>query len=407
MDKVMKTGRKPIRAGQFIRTIIFLAVAALIFQFLTLLYDRPESYRLVDYNNLPENTVDTVVVGASTVYRYYNPMEAWEKYGIASYSYGIAGAVGENTIFSLKDLLKHQKPKVVLIEVRGFLGSRSMTGLTANMYRYIKNYKNPLYRWEILHHYNQMTGIHFSSDQLPYYLTLLMNHENYWMLLKPENWKRVLKGGDADSSAKDANQFMGYAMKGVVVPQTGIPYDQNYVTKLSEGGENSLREILEYCEKIGQDVVLVSSPYIFSQEDMGELNAISAVADEYGVPFLNGNKDFEKIGMDLSKDFYDGHHANLSGGLKYTDYLLDFLIENYDLPDRRGDEAYSIWEKEYQQYQPAKEATLASLESQLQSITAGQATGGGAAAAHASAETDSGEGEEVSEPVGGSDDEED
>ena len=143
MKEVTQNRKKPITAPQLVKIIVFLVVTALIFQFLTLLYDRPKSYRLYDYENLPENTVDAVVIGASTVYRYYDSMEAWEKYGISSYAYGIAGAVGENTIFSLKDLLKHQSPKVALIEVRGFLGSRSMNGMTTNMYRYIKNYANP------------------------------------------------------------------------------------------------------------------------------------------------------------------------------------------------------------------------------------------------------------------------
>ena len=174
MKEVTQNRRKQVTAPQLVKIIVFLVVTALIFQFLTLLYDRPKSYRLYDYDD---------------------SMEAWEKYGISSYAYGIAGAVGENTIFSLKDLLKHQSPKVALIEVRGFLGSRSMNGMTTNMYRYIKNYANPFKRWEILNHYNKMTGIRFSSDQLPYYLTLIMNHENYWRLFDSSNWKRVIKGG--------------------------------------------------------------------------------------------------------------------------------------------------------------------------------------------------------------------
>ena len=119
MKEVTQNRRKPVTAPQLVKIVVFLVVTALIFQFLTLLYDRPKSYRLYDYENLP----------------------------------GIAGAVGENTIFSLKDLLKHQSPKVALIEVRGFLGSRSMNGMTTNMYRYIKNYANPFKRWEILNHY--------------------------------------------------------------------------------------------------------------------------------------------------------------------------------------------------------------------------------------------------------------
>lgn len=407
MKEVTQNRKKPITAPQLVKIIVFLVVTALIFQFLTLLYDRPKSYRLYDYENLPENTVDAVVIGASTVYRYYDSMEAWEKYGISSYAYGIAGAVGENTIFSLKDLLKHQSPKVALIEVRGFLGSRSMNGMTTNMYRYIKNYANPFKRWEILNHYNKMTGIRFSSDQLPYYLTLIMNHENYWRLFDSSNWKRVIKGGKRDFSAVDASQFMGYAIGDRVVPQSAIPYDEHYQTKLAQGGENALREVLDYCRKIGQEVILVASPYAYTQDDMGELNAVTAIAQEYNVPFLNANKDQEKLGIDFSTDYYDAHHTNLLGAVKYTDYLLDYLTQHYQFTDHRGDEAYVVWEQEDAQYRPAKEAALASLDTQIQAAAAGQETGEEAAGTSASDETNSGNQTVTSAEGNLSDDEED
>ena len=375
MKEVTQNRRKPVTVPQLVKIVVFLVVTALIFQFLTLIYDSPKSRTLIEYESLPKDTVDTVVIGASTVYRYYNPMEAWEKYGIASYAYGIAEAVGENTIFSLKDLLKHQKPKVVLIEVRGFLGSRSMEGMATNIYRIIKNYTNPFKRWEILNHYNRMTGMHFSADELPYYLTLIMNHENYWRLFESANWKRVLKGGKRNTFVVNTRQFMGYAMKSRVVPQSAIPYDEDYKTELAQGGENALREVLSYCRKIGQEVVLVSSPYVYSEEDMGELNALEIIAEEYNVPFLNANRDQAKVGIDNSTDYYNSRHTNLLGAIKYTDYLLDYLTQHYQFTDHRGDEAYAAWEQEDAEYRPAKEASLTLLEAQIQAAAAGQEAG--------------------------------
>ncbi len=78
--------------------------------------------------------------------------------------------------------------------------------------------------------------------------------------------------------------------------------------KLAQGGENALREVLDYCRKIGQEVILVASPYAYTQDDMGELNAVTTIAQEYNVPFLNANKDQEKLGIDFSTDYYDAHH---------------------------------------------------------------------------------------------------
>ncbi len=93
--------------------------------------------------------------------------------------------------------------------------------------------------------------------------------------------------------------------------------------------------------------------------------------------------------------------------MKYTDYLLDYLTQNYHFTDHRGDEAYAVWEREDAQYRPAKEAALASLDTQIQAAAAGQETGGEAAGTSASDETNSGNQTVTSAEGNSSDDEED
>ena len=140
---------------------------------------------------------------------------------------------------------------------------------------------------------------------------------------------------------------------------------------------------------------------------MGELNAITAIAQEYNVPFLNAYTDQENLGIDSSTDYYDAHHTNLLGAVKYTDYLLVYLTQHYQFTDHRGDEAYVVWEQEDAQYRPAKEAALASLDTQIQAAAAGQETGGEAAGTSASDETNSGNQTVTSAEGNSSDDEED
>ncbi len=76
------------------------------------------------------------------------------------------------------------------------------------------------------------------------------------------------------------------------------------------------------------------------------------IAGEYGIPFLNLNhvSDYETMGLDFSKDFYDGKHTNLTGSKKVTEYLADYLDAQYDLPDRREDPAFQSWSDDYQTY---------------------------------------------------------
>ena len=46
---------------------------------------------------------------------------------------------------------------------------------------------------------------------------------------------------------------------------------------------------------------------------------------------------------DREKDFYNEGHVNYYGALKFTDYFSEYLLENYDLTDRRNDENCEYW----------------------------------------------------------------
>ena len=55
----------------------------------------------------------------------------------------------------------------------------------------------------------------------------------------------------------------------------------------------------------------------------------------------------EQVGIDYSTDYVeeDANHLSLSGVRKMTDYLAQYLVEECDLTDHRGDPAYSSWDE--------------------------------------------------------------
>ena len=67
--------------------------------------------------------------------------------------------------------------------------------------------------------------------------------------------------------------------------------------------------------------------------------------------------------MDFSKDTYDGGlHLNLSGAEKITEYLGEFLRNEYELPDHRGEkELQEIWDQKIILYEREKERQYAEL----------------------------------------------
>ena len=72
------------------------------------------------------------------------------------------------------------------------------------------------------------------------------------------------------------------------------------------------------------------------------------ICDEYDVNYIN----FLSMDVvDYNTDCYDkDSHLNPSGARKVTDYLGQYITENYDIPDQRQNEAYSFWYQDYDEY---------------------------------------------------------
>ena len=74
------------------------------------------------------------------------------------------------------------------------------------------------------------------------------------------------------------------------------------------------------------------------------------VIEQYGFDFLNTNDHYKEIGLDYNKDLYNNNHVNVFGAEKYTDFVAEYIDKKYDLPDKRGDEAFSDWNTCYDEF---------------------------------------------------------
>ena len=68
-------------------------------------------------------------------------------------------------------------------------------------------------------------------------------------------------------------------------------------------------------------------------------NAMVDLAESRDTEYLDLNMISEELGIDWATDELDGgDHVNLTGTIKQTDYIEKYLSENFDLPDRRGED---------------------------------------------------------------------
>ena len=94
------------------------------------------------------------------------------------------------------------------------------------------------------------------------------------------------------------------------------------------------------------------APYSMEEGDQEKLNTAVQMVTERGYPVLDCNQKevTDVMGIDWENDFYNSKHVNYQGAEKYTGYLTQYIKENYEIPDRRGDEAYSSWSDAYDEY---------------------------------------------------------
>ena len=326
----MKTGKR--LAG----SICFLLILVLLINVLTFITRNKNEADLVHpYYDEPKNSLDVVFLGSSHVMCGIYPFELYREYGITAYDYTSSALVLPQAYYQVVEALKTQTPKVLVLDVSGVAYNDVKIGSPEYVHVQLDNMKWSLNKIEAINDLIEDPG-----DRMEYYFPLLKFHTR-WKSLGLRDFKWIT----GDSKGAHVSEVVLEGAK----PNEIMPRD--YVVPISEYPEEYLRRILDYCRDRGVQVLLLNLPFIADGTSQGKYNAVYAIAEEYGVPYLNLMHHLDDIGFDYGTDLKDTSHCNRSGAEKVTSYVGGYLKENYDLPDRREDAAYaSAWDAAYERY---------------------------------------------------------
>ena len=322
-----------------ISTLCFLAILILLVNGLTFITrNKNEADLVYPYYDEEPNSLDVIFLGSSHIMCGIYPLELYQEYGIASYDYTSSALVLPQAYYQVVEALRTQTPKVLVLDISGVAYENIKIGSPEYVHVQLDNMKWSLNKVEAIHDL-----IENPSDRLEYYFPLLKFHTR-WKELQAEDFQAIT-GGTKGARVSDI-------VLEVASPVQIMPED--YVSPIAEYPETYLRKILDYCRERNTQVVLLNLPAIPSDTAQGTYNAVSAIAEEYGVPYLNLLHHLDAIGFDYTTDLRDTSHCNRSGAEKVTSYVGKFLKENYDLPDRRADPAYApAWNATYETYASA------------------------------------------------------
>lgn len=288
------------------------------------------STRLNGYYQEKDESLDVVLLGASEIYTSFSAGLAYNKYGFTSYPFATESITAAGTITALKEIVRTQNPKLILIEPNAFLYSNTKNEemephirklidnipLNSNKIEYINNNVEP-------------------DEKLEYYVPLIKYH-GMWRDY-PEPARRVvstilqdIRGRSILKGYRTTTDIYNSDVKKInkrVDSETGV-------IPLNNELEQKLRELLTYCVEQNLNVVFVRMPHMVYKKTYDRVkrsNRAEQIVKGYGFDYLNLERAWDKIGIDIKTDYYNLDHLNIYGTVKMTTYLGNIIQNDYGI----------------------------------------------------------------------------
>lgn len=338
MYSYMSTDRKE-KLKKIIACILFISIVFFLLCKVTWIFRGNKSEAREDIAGFKsQGKIDVVLCAGSNLLRYYQPLEAWNQKGYTSYNYATSSARADLLKEYIEDSRTTNEALLYVCDIRTITDVNKEVEEAS-----VRNWSDSL----SLSSVTRLKGISsflFTRDykdcDIPsFYLDIIKYHSNYDSLKDAYQWSYT--------NTKNIDNID----KGFSPNQNHIPFEEPISTnvrgELSEQQEYALDKLLNYCEKEKLNVLFICCPYIAPKEEWEILNTCGDKIKERGYTFVNFNEYYDEIGLDFERDFGDVNHVNYLGAEKYTAYLMNYLSENYELPDHREDTSYRKWEEDY------------------------------------------------------------
>lgn len=326
----------------FLRNLIFLLLfcmlaGALLFYTDGVLWDK--SSTVMGFYEEPENSLDVVYVGGSHSNAAISPIQIYNRHGYTGYvMYSWSQPIWTSYHY-VKEALKTQTPKVVVLDTFGLVYNHT----------YISdvdiNSVSDQYSLLIPPSFNRlrlaMAMSRCQTNHLPFYrYASLLQYHNRWKALTREdflwpltNWRSSNKGYGP--------LYTTEAFDAVVNPDSLAANDL-----MESSCMEYLNKFIQLSKEEGFELVLVSLPYVATEEELGIYARAKEICMQNNVSFVDyyDPATLAECGFDWNTDMAEHAHVNFRGAHKITRHLGDWLKDHFDLPDHRGDPAYAQWQ---------------------------------------------------------------
>ena len=322
----MKKWKIGVRIGAFLAwALLLLSGLTVVLKDKRVTFDYDTTRKIQGFYAEEKNSLDFVFVGSSQMFTSVVPAVLWEEYGITSYDFGANEQPMYLSYYYIKEALKYQQPKAIVLEVS-----------------YCKGLD---YTHEGVHHINlddlKMGPVKLEAifdiipegERWPYIFELAKYHDT-WPDLNKDTFKYLV--ADKHNPYKGYTPSVeGFADGGVFNEEIGKITER---AELPEFSVNYMEKIIALCEEKGVDLVFLKTPndHIDNQP---YYNAVADLAEEHEIEYLN-----------LNGEMAGQLHNHVFHAETITKRIGEWLLSLYEVEDKRDKEEYARWHEDADYY---------------------------------------------------------
>ncbi len=305
-----------------IKSVLLILCTFFIYNILNSMFLNKDVFRNESFHSLPEDTLDIVVLGSSNAQYSYVPEFTYLDNDLYSYVLGSACQPIKVSYQMLKEVLKTQKPKLVVLEVYTAMPLSSVCGDDSC---YV------LAGYQMRGEERKNTFNYLDPSKASEYNNEFINNHNNWRNITSLEELKPLDENKIDTSKIDTYfgflfNWMNYDYTNKWFPNV---YDEDLDVELDLEDLQALNDILALCKENDMELLLYKTPIdSISQEDQSYLHKVWKWADENNVKYI----DFIKLAPELDlyiNEYTDSIHAYINGAGVITGYINDFIEDNY------------------------------------------------------------------------------
>ena len=315
----------------WLKIVIFAVIAALVVgcvaYFLSVPSER-DSIGIYGFDKEPEGSIDVVLIGPSEIYTsFYSPL-AYEQQGFTSYSLAVSTMTGAEYKSAVKYARRKQDPQLFVVELWGF------------------NYPNQTEESYIRKWIDALEPCSVRSEAIKELVPEEKQESfNFRFLKYHGNWNNISK------CAQVLKDKFAIAQRGYSITKnfSTIPYQGHFEKQtlrymIKEEGMVALKEFLEFCTEEDVNVLFVRTPELHEYVPQDSYYQAIDMIGEYGFPYLNMEEIADEICINDEEDFYNSTHLNIYGCEKYTKFLSEYIMENYDIDTEHSEAVTEEWD---------------------------------------------------------------